>query len=362
MSSYFSIRRNRPQPGASAVVNSSSTIEANATALSAATPGSSLMEEGVTIYGSAGSEDDTMEGAASSSSSSSSSSASSRMLLQSQRSFDWLTANFAEEPQSLPLSRSNSSEHIATFYCPICCENVSLADAYELSGGEGCRGAVLTGAAADVLDPKSKSGAGHKFCVECCRAWLTSRVGEGEISNPCPLQGIDGCAGWASRVDVAALCDATTVSKFERFSKLRGNEGHLFRDCPKCSFMNKGHRFMSPQVHCENPNGCGHVFCFHHGDAHPGQTCAWFPFQARKSQVDSLRLISSSSKPCPMCKSITYKFSGCNHSRLFFFFAPFLPSFGAPTPLSSFSLTPFLPSTISLYSTGGLQLSARREQ
>ena len=68
MSSYFSIRRNRPQPGASAVVNSSSTIEANATALSAATPGSSLMEEGVTIYGSAGSEDDTMEGAASSSS------------------------------------------------------------------------------------------------------------------------------------------------------------------------------------------------------------------------------------------------------------------------------------------------------
>ena len=183
-----------------------------------------------------------------------------------------------------------------TFHCLICCENVPLTDAYELSGGEGCR------AAPPLMDIEGGGGggggggAGHKFCRNCFGAYLESRVGEGEIFTPCPLQGADGCAGWASADDVRALCGAATVAKFERFEKLRGGEGHLFRDCPRCDHMNKGHRFMSPRVHCE---GCGHDFCFHHGDAHPGQTCARYAFQARKAQVDSLRLIASSSKPCP---------------------------------------------------------------
>ena len=66
-------------------------------------------------------------------------------------------------------------------------------------------------------------------CRECCIAWLTSRVGEEGRSalEPCQLRlrrlrglGLGGGRG-------GMLCDDATVAKFERFTKLRGDEGHF---------------------------------------------------------------------------------------------------------------------------------------
>jgi hypothetical protein len=61
-----------------------------------------------------------------------------------------------------------------------------------------------------------------------------------------------------------------------------------------------------PSVSCK---GCGHVFCFDHGDAHAGQSCP----PPSPQLIDAQMKISSISKQCPQCKVCIERSGGCPH-------------------------------------------------
>lgn len=109
----------------------------------------------------------------------------------------------------------NLGAPVPTFVCNICMSNCDLLDLYCLKGNGGCA---------------------HRFCTDCVEGWLTVRIGEGEIENPCPLSGTnpEGCPADAGRQDVVNVCGPEIVEKYERFKRLKGPGGDRLVECPQC--------------------------------------------------------------------------------------------------------------------------------
>jgi hypothetical protein len=65
------------------------------------------------------------------------------------------------------------------------------------------------------------------------------------------------------------------------------------------------------------PRRCGHVFCFHHSDAHPTMTCEEYCKHEHGDAAfaQSQALVSSLSKPCPHCNARVELAGGCDHVR-----------------------------------------------
>jgi hypothetical protein len=59
--------------------------------------------------------------------------------------------------------------------------------------------------------------------------------------------------------------------------------------------------------------GCGHVYCFVHSDAHPGQTCRQYERAHRAEEKATAAAIGAFARPCPGCKQPIEKSGGCNH-------------------------------------------------
>ena len=164
-------------------------------------------------------------------------------------------------------------------------ENVSVDESYSLTGNSGCS---------------------HQFCMGCLASYLTNRISEAQLRNPCPNHGRDDCTAEASSADIEILCPAM-LEKFDRFSKMKTDENH--RDCPKCSHMQIGD-FNHAAMKCDS---CQYEYCFFHSDSHPGQSCIQLASRIRMSDFTSSVAVCCSTKKCPHCKTPTTKNGGCNH-------------------------------------------------
>uniref|UniRef100_A0A7S1TPH5 RING-type domain-containing protein n=1 Tax=Phaeomonas parva TaxID=124430 RepID=A0A7S1TPH5_9STRA len=210
-----------------------------------------------------------------------------------------------------------------TFNCEICFSNVDVALRARLSN---CR------------------NPGHRFCRQCLKGWLQSRINDGVTSIPCPMRSCEdtasidcdvltmeddedasGCDGIASEEEVCELCDPEFVAKYKKFQVLHGPKGDQYRECPRCGQLNRGgvlrnavsfvYEAFKPVVRCRH---CHHRFCFYHGDAHtPGSSCISYHIRVRrkekKDDMDAALLLNRESRACPKCYSPTVKIGGCNH-------------------------------------------------
>ena len=84
-------------------------------------------------------------------------------------------------------------------------------------------------------------------------------------------------------------------------------------ECPfeGCTALLSSTPSAPPDVHC---SACGRGFCFHHGAAHLGASCAQFDAQhAQEEHASRVAQAKDGVKPCPGCHSPSFKFEGCNH-------------------------------------------------
>jgi len=107
------------------------------------------------------------------------------------------------------------------------------------------------------------------------------------------------------------LTDSATFAKYERFRQVQGDP--LLRQCPSCETLcqpNKDEEGgVIPEMKCSR---CGAEFCFHHSNAHAGQSCETYRQQMDKDEHYAL-CVDIKTMPCPGCSIQTEKNGGCNH-------------------------------------------------
>ena len=83
------------------------------------------------------------------------------------------------------------------------------------------------------------------------------------------------------------------------------------RRCPSCNLLqlSKHDQHRKPEMTCTR---CAAQFCYHHGDAHPGQSCAEFT-RTTRNKVDVAFARKMHTKRCPNCLRSVWKNGGCNH-------------------------------------------------
>eukprot|EP00667_Euglena_gracilis_P010778 EG_transcript_10981 len=153
----------------------------------------------------------------------------------------------------------------------------------------------------------------HQFCLPCLARYLASQITDGQVTLQCPFIGDDNvrCSTLLADADVElVLADPAALAKLQRFRAAR--EDPTLRGCPACDALQRGDA-AEPQMTC---TACGAIFCFLHGDAHPPtETCAAFEERSRGQDAVSQAFVNKTSKPCPKCHSLTYKYTGCNHMK-----------------------------------------------
>jgi len=83
--------------------------------------------------------------------------------------------------------------------------------------------------------------------------------------------------------------------------------------CPTCGAPNSGLP-GAPAMVC---TGCGGAFCFSHGAAHAGRSCAEFDaaHAAEEKATRDALAGDKGTRACPRCKVPTSRVEGCNHSE-----------------------------------------------
>lgn len=203
-------------------------------------------------------------------------------------------------PDELVLSRSLSNrvaqviaaanEEVALqdFFCPICQSNNPIASAVETS-----------------------SICHHKCCNDCLSAFLTFEIKEGRVLGMCcPCMNEETkkhCDSPFTNGLIKRLVDEETMQKYERFVKMKQDES--YRQCPGCQNLIKG----NPSVPAMVCNKCDRTFCYHHSDAHVGESCAVYNSKNRSNFNANRKFVDKHTISCPQCKSPIIKSSGCNH-------------------------------------------------
>ncbi|CAM9190792.1 unnamed protein product [Ectocarpus sp. 6 AP-2014] len=119
----------------------------------------------------------------------------------------------------------------------------------------------------------------------------------------------EGCGAVISPSDIKDLIktDATTQRKYARF--LFSREHKTARECPRCANLSVGDPSVSLEMRCGE---CGYVFCYEHGGAHQGKTCAEYVEATADETNRTMALIGRITKPCPGCQTPVEKLGGCN--------------------------------------------------
>ena len=137
---------------------------------------------------------------------------------------------------------------------------------------------------------------------------------EGQTNVQCPFveDGSDKrCKVVLDSQDVTAVVDDNEIlNKFDRFKAAKAEPNT--RTCPECGHFQTGD-VEHPAMTCE---ACGFQYCFSHSNAHPPtETCEAYEARMKEKDAGSQALVDRTSKPCPKCKALTYKFTGCNHMK-----------------------------------------------
>ncbi|CAM9230041.1 unnamed protein product [Discosporangium mesarthrocarpum] len=196
------------------------------------------------------------------------------------------------------LAAAGLGRSVETYYCQICFENRPMDFTFRISE------------------------CGHNFCQDCLKAYVTSKVNDGQVNPLCFHMGTgngsrsvvssrdDGddhpCGAHIGEVDIESLLDAPVLEKYHRFKFSRENE-HA-RECPRCECQQVGDPLL-PQMVCQS---CGTTYCYTHGGAHQGKSCAEHERATAEEMKLNQALISNITKPCPGCKTPIEKTGGCN--------------------------------------------------
>ncbi len=184
-------------------------------------------------------------------------------------------------------------ENFEPFSCPICFDDVERPE-----------------------DGFRSLSCGHKFCRACMSDNLTTQVGEARVLDiHCPGSKCDALLSYPV---IRALVDARTFARYEELTFLAAlNTDPNVRWCPAKDCHNavvNEDPLNTKKIVCSR---CSHAFCFDcNNDWHIG-TCEDFErWRVENGQVDQqfTKWKKDNTKPCPNCKALIQKNSGCNHS------------------------------------------------
>jgi len=175
------------------------------------------------------------------------------------------------------------------FQCPVCCEDVRGEERVVLS--QCCN-------------------VEHGCCRTCMKRYIGSLVADGRVDSiPCPVQMT--CPSVAQPSEILRLTDKATFAKYERFRQMQGDPS--LRQCPDCDALCQPKRDEEGGIILEMTcHKCEAEFCFHHSNAHAGESCQAYRQQMDEDERYALSL-DTETKPCPGCSILTDKISGCNH-------------------------------------------------
>eukprot|EP00051_Salpingoeca_urceolata_P008403 m.105687 g.105687 ORF g.105687 m.105687 type:complete len:505 (+) comp15734_c0_seq1:58-1572(+) len=158
------------------------------------------------------------------------------------------------------------------------------------------------GAGAMVVLPCS-----HEFCQDCLGSHVLAALQDGRIPAVCPEL---GCAGTLPLETVQTLVDTDPYLRYRRLALLRSDK--RLCECPTCGAFQRGNPEQSSVMVCSE---CEVEYCFFHGLAHKGSTCAEFTERTAKDDIMSRRVINQLSKPCPGCGMPIELAGGCPHVK-----------------------------------------------
>jgi len=150
----------------------------------------------------------------------------------------------------------------------------------------------------------------HGCCRACMKRYIGSLVADGRVDSiPCPVR--VNCSSVVQPCEILRLTDKATFAKYERFRKMQGDPS--LRQCPSCDTLCQPKRDEEGGVILEMKcHKCGTEFCFHHSNAHAGQSCEAYRKQLDEDEHYALS-VDTETKPCPGCSILTDKINGCNH-------------------------------------------------
>jgi len=164
----------------------------------------------------------------------------------------------------------------------------------------------------------------HIYCHECINGYLTLQITSGGVLDlGCPHP---ECEAEINIGDIAAICDAATVEKYEKFvvlSALRADPNVRWCPMPQCSSPVKGPPAEGSEwITCGT---CQLQVCFACGDerhdpAQCGKEARELIATRHNVVVEAERAFEewhqgkpTDVKPCPRCKAYIEKNQGCNH-------------------------------------------------
>lgn len=168
-----------------------------------------------------------------------------------------------------------------------------------------------------VKEPVFKLACGHIFCQDCVTSYVTSAVTSGQSDFGCVfVTGEPGafkiCGHKFSdeAMQILLKSDQETERRYLRFKFFRDNRHG--RECPNCEHLQIGKEKQNQMI-CAK---CSCEYCFLHGGAHNGKTCAEYEDSIAEETKSTNILLNEDSKPCPGCGIYVSKVAGCNHMKV----------------------------------------------
>ncbi|KAF2402561.1 ankyrin repeat and IBR domain-containing protein 1 [Trichodelitschia bisporula] len=161
---------------------------------------------------------------------------------------------------------------------------------------------------------------GHRFCVDCYKRYLTTKIKEeGEASRiRCPG---DDCSRVVDSKSIDLLVSEDAHDRYlELLTRTYVDDLENLKWCPApncvyavdCKIKPRDLPRIVPTVHCD----CSHEFCFGCTlNDHQPAPCMLVRKWLKKCEDDSetANWISANTKECPRCHSTIEKNGGCNH-------------------------------------------------
>ncbi|KAI9216388.1 hypothetical protein BC828DRAFT_393664 [Blastocladiella britannica] len=186
--------------------------------------------------------------------------------------------------------------HVAGFMCEVCCDDDPATESIALS-------------------------CGHRFCLDCYRRYLTSKIMDDGESRRISCMARD-CSLVVDQVTVRELASPEEFAKYQSLLlRTYVDDSAYLRWCPgvgcdnaiECHVAKTKLDLITPTVTCL----CGTRFCFGcgHEGGHQPCVCGLVKSWLKKCADDSetANWISANTKQCPKCEATVEKNGGCNH-------------------------------------------------